>query len=49
MLEEDGRSVVGGCISVGMVGRGDGADNVVDWLVGDGAVREEGGKRAGGN
>ena len=48
-MEEGGRSVVGGCISVGMVVRGDGADNVVDGLGGDGAVREEGGKRVGGN
>ena len=49
VLEEGGRSVVSGCVSVVMESRGDGADNVVDGLGGDGAVREEGGKGAGGN
>ena len=49
VLAEGRRSVVGGCVSVVMEGRGDGADNFVDGPGGDGAVWEEGGERAGGN
>ena len=52
VLEEGGRSVVGGSVCVGVEGPGgdgDGADNFVNGLGGDGAVREEGGERAGGN